>query len=357
MSSMMGEKLRISLFGQSHGAAIGVVMDGLPAGEQIDLEALRFFLRRRAPGGGGLSTSRQEKDEPRFLSGLLGGRTCGAPLCAVIENTDARPEDYREISGRPRPSHCDYPVHLRYGGYQDARGGGHFSGRLTAPLCVAGGVAIQILKRRGIHLGAHAEQVGSARDRRFHPTELALEDLALPTTRRIPVLDESKAQSMEKEILAAADEGDSVGGVVECAAIGMPAGIGDPLFGGMENRLSSALFGIPGVRGVEFGTGFAAAGMRGSQHNDPYRLKDGRVVTGTNHHGGILGGITTGMPLVFRVALKPTSSIAMEQKTVDLATMTEKTMRVPGRHDPCIVLRAVPCVEAAAGIVLLDSIL
>jgi chorismate synthase len=354
---MMGEKLRVSLFGQSHGAAIGVVMDGLPAGEEIDLRALRSFLRRRAPGGGGLSTSRQEKDEPRFLSGLLDGRTCGAPLCAIIENTDARPEDYREISDLPRPSHCDYPARLRYGGYEDARGGGHFSGRLTAPLCVAGGVAMQILKRRGIHLGAHAEQVGAARDRQFHPTEVTLEDLALPAARRLPVLDESKARAMEGEILSAAGEGDSVGGIVECAALGMPAGIGDPLFGSMENRLSSALFGIPGVRGVEFGSGFAAAAMRGSRHNDPYRLRDGRVVTETNHHGGILGGITTGMPLLFRVALKPTSSIAMEQKTVDLATMTEKTMRVPGRHDPCIVFRAVPCVEAAAGIVLLDSIL
>ena len=228
---------------------------------------------------------------------------------------------------------------------------------MTAPLCVAGGVAIQILKRRGVHLGAHAEQVGSARDRRFHPTGVTAGDLALPATRRIPVLDETRMEAMEREILAAAAEGDSVGGVVECAALGVPAGIGDPIFGGMENRLAAALFGIPGLRGVEFGTGFAAAEMRGSRHNDPYRLKDGRVVTGTNHHGGILGGITTGMPLVFRVAVKPTSSIAMEQKTVDLATMTERTIRVPGRHDPCIVLRAVPCVEAVAGIVLLDAIL
>lgn len=357
MSSMIGEKLRVSLFGQSHGPAVGVVMDGLPAGEEVDLDELRSFLRRRAPGGGPLSTPRVEKDEPRFLSGLAGGRTCGAPLCAVIENTDARPEDYREVATAPRPSHCDYPARLRYGGYEDARGGGHFSGRLTAPLCVAGGVAIQILKRRDIHLGAHAEQVGSIRDRRFHPTAVTAGDLALPATRRIPVLDETRMEAMEREILAAAAEGDSVGGVVECAALGVPAGIGDPIFGGMENRLAAALFGIPGLRGVEFGTGFAAAGMRGSRHNDPYRLKDGRVVTGTNHHGGILGGITTGMPLVFRVAVKPTSSIAMEQKTVDLAAMTERTIRVPGRHDPCIVLRAVPCVEAVAGIVLLDAIL
>ncbi|HKM40251.1 MAG TPA: chorismate synthase [bacterium] len=357
MSSIIGEKLKVSIFGQSHGEAIGVVMDGLPAGEQIELELLQSFLARRAPGNNSISSARKEQDRPRFLSGLVKGRTCGAPLCALIDNTDIRPQDYCAFRDCPRPSQSDYPARRRYRGWQDAQGGGHLSGRLTASLCIAGGVAAQILSRRGIYIGAHAEQIGSVSERRFSTVALTQADLKLPATRRLPLLDQSKLEAVEQEILAAAADGDSIGGVVECAAIGLPPGIGDPIFGGMENRLAPVLFGIPGVRGIEFGSGFAAAKMKGSEHNDPYRISGGKVITKTNHHGGILAGITTGMPLIFRLALKPTPSITKKQQTIDLATMTETTIEIDGRHDPCIVLRAVPCVEAATAIVLLDSII
>lgn len=357
MSSMIGEKLRVSIFGQSHGEAIGAVIDGLPAGEAIDAQELQIFMNRRAPGKNKLSTARKEGDVPQFLSGILDGKTCAAPLCAVIHNSDTRSGDYKNLSQLMRPSHADYPAHIRYGGHQDVRGGGHFSGRLTAPLCIAGGIAKQVLARRGIFIGAHAEAVGQVRDQCFSPVALSKEELLLPGSRPIPVLDETVAQAVQAEIEAARRQGDSVGGVIECAAIGVPAGVGDPMFGGMENRLASALFGIPALRGVEFGTGFAAAGMRGSEHNDPYVIRDGKIVTETNHHGGILGGITSGMPIIFRVAVKPTPSIALEQKTVDITSMEEATLRVTGRHDPCITLRAVPCVEAVTAIVVLDSIL
>lgn len=357
MSSIMGEKLKVSIFGQSHGEAIGVVVDGLPAGEAVDLDQLQLFLERRAPGRSRLATQRREADVPRVLSGLIEGRTCGAPLCAVLQNGDTRSQDYSSLRDMPRPSHADYSAHVRYGGFQDARGGGHFSGRLTAPLCVAGGIALQLLARRGIFVGAHAEAVGQARDRRFDPVRVTREELSLPASREIPTLDENAGEAMEREILAAAEAGDSIGGVIECAAIGMPAGVGDPMFGGLENRLSAALFGIPGIRGIEFGSGFAAAAMRGSAHNDAFIMENGAVRTESNHHGGILGGISTGMPIVFRVAMKPTPSITAEQKTVDLRVMRETVLQIKGRHDPCIALRAVPCVEAAAALVLLDSLL
>lgn len=357
MSSIMGNKLKVSLFGQSHGEAIGVVADGLPAGEEIDLARLQAFLDRRAPGRTALSTPRREKDSPRILSGLYEGRTCGAPLAAVIENGDTRSADYAAMASLPRPSHADYPAHVRYGGHNDPRGGGHFSGRLTAALCVAGGIALQILERRGIFVGAHFQAVGEARDRGFDPVVLTVEELRLPAQRSLPVLEESAGAAIEEEIRAAAAGKDSVGGIVECGVIGLPAGIGDPMFDGIESRMASSLFGIPAVRGVEFGAGFAAAGMRGSEHNDPYILQEGEIRTATNFHGGVLGGITTGMPLIFRVAFKPTPSIGREQQTVDLDTMTEAPLSIQGRHDPCVALRAVPCVEAMAALVILDFLL
>ncbi|MGI6005095.1 MAG: chorismate synthase [Christensenellales bacterium] len=357
MSSTIGETLKISLFGESHGPAIGVLIEGLPAGEAIDAQRLQAFLNRRAPGRGSLSTPRRETDTPEFLSGILDGHTTGAPLCAVIQNRDARPGDYEKLRDCPRPSHADYPAHVRYRGQNDMRGGGHFSGRLTAPLCVAGGIALQILERRGVHVGAHAQSVGDASDRQFDPVNLTREEVHLPGTRDLPVLEEAAAEKMRREIEEAAKEGDSVGGVLECAALGLPPGIGDPIFGGVENRLSAMLFGIPAVRGIEFGAGFSAAGMRGSQHNDPYFIQDGEIRTRTNHHGGVLGGITTGMPLIFRVALKPTPSIGQSQQTVRLSDKSETALEIKGRHDPCIALRAVPCVEAAAALTLLDLLL
>ncbi len=357
MSSSLGERLKVTLFGQSHGTAIGCVVEGLPPGEAIDTEALDAFLARRAPGRSALSTSRREGDVPEFVSGLVDGVTCGAPLCAVIRNSDTRSADYEQLRRLMRPSHADYPAHLRYGGHQDVRGGGHFSGRLTAPLCVAGGIVKQILARRGIHVGAQLQAAGSVEGARFDPVNLTAEDLARPLANALPTLDPETARAMADEIEAARSVQDSVGGLIECAAIGLPAGLGDPLFGGLDSRLAAALYGIPAVRGVEFGAGFAAAALRGSRHNDPYCLEGDRVCTATNHHGGILGGITTGMPLILRVAIKPTPSIARPQQTVDIARMAPATLSVTGRHDPCIAPRAVPCIEAAVALILLDVIL
>lgn len=356
MSSEFGHLLKISVFGQSHGRAIGAVVDGLPAGEAIDLDELQAFLDRRKPGKNRLSTARKESDAPTFLSGLENGKTCGAPLCAVIENGDQHSGDYAGLTDTPRPGHADYTAAVKWGGQADMRGGGHFSGRLTAPLCIAGGIAKQILARRGIHVGAHLSEVAGIADDPFplHPTAELFEKLA---AKDFPVLDDGAGERMQQAILAAREELDSVGGIVECAAIGLPAGLGDPMFDGVENRLAAALFGIPAVKGVEFGAGFAAARSRGSENNDAFSVADGAVVTDTNHAGGILGGITNGMPILLRTAMKPTPSIARAQKTVRLSQMEEIPLEIRGRHDPCIAHRAVPVVEAVTAAVLLDLLL
>ncbi len=354
MSSEFGKTLRVTVFGQSHGRAVGVVMDGLPAGERIDLAELAAFLARRRPGRSQLATARQEADEPVFLSGHVDGKTCGSPLCAIIANADARSGDYAELLRKPRPGHADYPAFAKWGDRADLRGGGHFSGRLTAPLCVAGGIAKQVLARRGVSIGAHLAAVAGIEDAAFPvlPAPGLFESVA---KKPFPVLDDGCGERMQAAILAAAADGDSVGGVIECAAVGLPAGLGAPMFGGVENRLAAALFGIPAVKGIEFGAGFAAADLRGSENNDPYRMAaDGRVVTETNRAGGVLGGLTTGMPLVLRAAIKPTPSIFRAQKTVDLERMTDAELTIKGRHDPCIAPRAVPVVEAVCAAVLLD---
>lgn len=356
MSSEFGNLLRVSVFGQSHGKAIGVVIDGLPAGEEIDLEELQRFLDRRRPGRSPLSTARKETDVPEFLSGLEGGKTCGAPLCAVIQNADQHSKDYGELADKPRPGHADFTAWAKWGGHADMRGGGHFSGRLTAPLCVAGGIAKQILARRGVFVGAHLAAAAGIPDKAFplHPTAALFEEVA---ARPFPVLDEAAGEQMQSAILAAKSGLDSVGGVIECAAIGLPAGLGDPMFGGVENRLAAALFGVPAVKGVEFGEGFHAAALRGSENNDAFTVEDGQIRADTNHAGGILGGITTGMPLVLRAAVKPTPSIGRPQKTVRLSTMEDTDLTIHGRHDPCVAHRAVPVVEAVTAAVLLDLLL
>lgn len=356
MSSEFGNLLKISVFGQSHGMAIGVVVDGLPAGEAIDLEALNAFLARRKPGKSPLSTARKESDAPVFLSGLENGVTCGAPLCAVIENSDQHSSDYTELRDKPRPGHADYTAFVKWGGQADMRGGGHFSGRLTAPLCIAGGIAKQILARRGVYVGAHLWSVGTERDTPFplRPTRELFEAVA---AKPFPVLDDQAGERMQSLILEARQAQDSVGGVIECAATGMPAGLGDPMFGGVENRLASALFGIPAMKGVEFGDGFAAARAHGSENNDPFIMEGGRVAAETNHAGGILGGITSGMPIVLRTAMKPTPSIARPQRTVSLSAGADTELVIHGRHDPCIAHRAVPVVEAVTAAVLLDLLL
>lgn len=352
MSSSWGENVRISVFGQSHGAAVGVVIDGLPAGEPIDLQMLQRFLDRRAPGRSALTTARAERDIPAFLSGLLDGVTCGAPLCAVLENRDTRAIDYAALRDLPRPGHADYTAQLKYGGFQDAAGGGHFSGRLTAPLCVAGGIALQLLSRRGVHIAAHIARIGTVSDTPFdtmHPATVPEGEL--------PVLDPEKGAQMREQILSAASDGDSLGGVVECQVSGLEAGYGGPLFGGLEGKLAAALFAIPAVKGVEFGEGFHAAALTGSENNDPYTVVNGAVVPATNHAGGILGGISTGLPILLHVAFKPTPSIAKAQQTASFSTHSVEELQIGGRHDPCIVPRAVPVVEAVTALVMLDVVL
>ena len=348
MSSIwIGKRIRLSIFGQSHAEAIGMTLDGLPAGMAVDPDLLQRFLDRRAPGRSEWSTARREEDIPEFLCGLKDGLTCGAPLTAIIRNTNVRKKDYADLQTLPRPGHADFTAQLRYHGFQDASGGGHFSGRLTAPLCIAGGVLLQELERRGISVAARIVQIGSVRD------DSAFDG---PVSEKVfPVSNDGAAEKMTEAIRTAKAEGDSVGGVIECMITGFPGGVGDPFFDGLESRLSQMLFSIPAVKGVEFGAGFAAASLRGSENNDPFCVgREGQIATVTNHAGGILGGITNGMPIVFRLAVKPTPSIAMEQQSVNLESMKTQILQIRGRHDPCIVPRAVPVAEAAAAIVLFD---
>ena len=349
MSSSIGENIRLTIFGESHGKAIGMTLEGIPAGLDLDMEALQRFLDRRAPGRSDASTPRREADRPEFLSGVKESTVTGSPIAAVIRNTDTRSGDYEALRTVPRPGHADYTAQVKYFGHQDAAGGGHFSGRLTAPLCIAGGICLQLLAREGIRVLSRIAAIGGVEDEG---------ELTVSTADRdFPTVSEERGRAMLTAIREAKGAGDSLGGIVECAVLGLPAGLGDPIFGGMENRIAALVFGIPAVKGVEFGAGFAAAGMRGSEHNDPFALKDGAVVTAANHAGGILGGITTGMPLSFRAALKPTPSIAMAQRTLDPESGKETLLRVPGRHDPCIVPRAVPCAEAAAAVAVTDALL
>lgn len=355
MSNTIGEKIRVTVFGQSHAPSIGAVIEGLPAGMKIDMERVRAFMARRAPGRSALSTARREADEPKIIAGLNEwGETCGAPLCMVIENSDQRSKDYSKLRGLPRPGHADYTAAVKFAGANDIRGGGQFSGRLTAPICFAGAVCMQLLEQKGIRIGAHIASIADADDELFGIPDDDI--LNLIESHSFPVIDEAAGERMQQRILEAKGEGDSVGGVIEVCAINVPAGLGDPMFDGMENCLARAAFGIPAIRGVEFGTGFAAARMRGSQHNDPFYMKeDGAVATRTNHHGGILGGITSGMPIVMRAAIKPTPSIAKEQETVSLKKGEDDRLVIEGRHDPCIVHRAVPCLESIMAIAIADK--
>ena len=329
MGSTFGSDFRVAIFGESHAAAIGVEIEGVPAGAKIDMEVLSAFLERRAPGRDMLSTARCETDVPEFLCGVKDGVATGAPIAAIIRNSDTRSKDYGNLANVPRPGHADFPAEVKFGGNQDRAGGGHFSGRLTAPLCIAGGIALQLLERLGVAISARAIRIGG----------------------------ETDPEKMKAAISAARDEGDSVGGVVEAEVRGLPVGVGNPMFGGLENRIAQAVFGIPAVKGIEFGMGFAAAELKGSENNDPYGIVDGKVAPLSNNAGGILGGISTGAPVVFRVAFKPTPSISKEQDSVDLASGKATKLVVKGRHDPCVVLRAVPCVEAAAAIAVYDAVL
>ncbi len=335
MSPVFGEKLKISVFGQSHSEAIGVVIDSLPAGIEIDFDKLAEFMSRRAPGQNSYSTPRKEADKVKVLSGIVNSKTCGAPLCAIIENTNTRSKDYDNLLEVPRPSHADYAAHIKYGGFNDIRGGGHFSGRLTAPLCIAGGIAKQILAQKNITVDARILSIGG--------------------------IENEGDDFISDEIIKAIDDvrakGDSLGGIIECVVNGVPAGIGDTMSGSLESKLSSAIFAIPAIKGIEFGNGFDCARLKGSENNDPFYFDGDVVKTKTNNHGGILGGISSGMPIVLRAAVKPTPSIAIEQESVNLKTKENVKLNIQGRHDPCIVPRAVPCVEAVTAITILEEIL
>lgn len=356
MSSLFNGGISVSLFGESHGKGIGVVMDNLPAGEPIDLEEIAKFMARRAPKKDGTSTMRSEKDIPEILSGFYEGKTTGTPLAAVIFNSDQHSKDYGNISHIARPAHADYTGFLRYNGANDPRGGGHFSGRITAPLVFAGAVCAQILKHRGITTGAHIRSIKGISDTAFDPTGITAEQLEAVKERSFPVISDEAEEKMRREILAAREKLDSVGGVIECAAVGFPAGVGSPMLDGLENVISRLVFAIPAVKGIEFGNGFGCADLFGSENNDEFAIKDGKVVTLSNNHGGILGGISSGMPIIFRAAFKPTPSISRPQNSVDFRDMTGQELIIKGRHDPCVVPRAVPCVEAALNIALVSAL-
>lgn len=353
MSSTYGESLKLSIFGQSHGAGIGMTLDGIPAGLPVDTEKLQTFLNRRAPGQNDWSTPRREEDRPEFLAGILDGFTCGAPIAAVIYNKNTRSGDYNNLKDCPRPGHADYTAQIKYGGYQDVAGGGHFSGRLTAALCIAGGLCKQWLEEMGIRIGAHISALNGVDDTPFDPMLPQLDGV----NRDFPVINSEIGDSMRQRIATARAEGDSVGGIIECAVTGLPAGLGEPMFGGAESRIAQIVYGVPAVKGVEFGAGFACGNAFGSELNDGYTVQDGTVKTLSNHAGGILGGITNGMPLIFRAAVKPTPSISKLQQSISLNKMENAELVVKGRHDPCIVPRAVPVIEAAAAIAIYDMIL
>lgn len=360
MSSIFGKNIKTAIFGQSHSRAIGCVIDTLPAGIKINIPALNAFMARRAPGNKSYTTSRKEADTPDFLCGVLPGEdedtlvTCGAPLCAVIYNSDTRSSDYSNISDIPRPGHADYTAHIAYRGHQDVRGGGHFSGRLTAPICIAGGICRQFLESRGIYIGAHVASVGDISDTPFDPLNVSVSDFEKILNNPFPTLDREKGEEMIALIEKCRAEGESVGGTIECAVIGMPVGKGAPMCDGLENLLSKNLFAIPAVKGLEFGRGFEASALHGSENNDLFYMDRGKVMTRTNNSGGILGGITNGMPLYFKCAFKPTPTLMRPQESISLSKMEDELLSVKGRHDPCILPRAVPVVEAVAAMTLTD---
>lgn len=350
-----GEKINVSIFGESHGEAVGVVLDGIPSGVALDLAEIRREMKRRAPGRNSISTPRAEADEVHILSGFFDGKTTGTPLAGIIHNTNTISKHYqKELL---RPGHADYTGFMRYGLSHDYRGGGHFSGRLTAPLVFAGAVAKQVLAARGVTVGAHILRIGEFWDQAFDPVDIAADQLRALWQKDFPVLERTAGEKMQKEILKQRDQLNSIGGIIECAVIGMPAGLGAPFFGSVESRLSSMIFSVPAVKGIEFGDGFGFADLTGKEANDEFYVEDGRIKTYTNHNAGINGGITNGMPVVFRAVVKPTASIAQKQRTVNIETMENTEIEVHGRHDPCITHRAAVVIEAAAALVMLDLLL
>lgn len=350
MSGMWGSKIKLSIFGESHGNAIGITIDGLPAGFSIDMDKIMMEMSRRAPGKSSLSTPRKESDIPEILSGYFEGKTTGAPLCAIIRNSNTKSKDYSKLKDVMRPGHADYTGAVRYKGFNDYRGGGHFSGRITAPLVFAGAICKQILEVKGIIVSAHINSIGKIKDCSFLESDISDELLNSFKEKELPLINTKLEDEMRQEILSARSSGDSIGGTIECAILGVSPGIGDPFFDSVESTLAHLMFSVPAVKGIEFGKGFDISKMRGSEANDEYYLENGNIKTKTNNNGGILGGITNGMPIIFNVAIKPTASIFKEQNTVNIVTMEETTLCIEGRHDPCIVQRALPVIEAVAAI-------
>ena len=359
MRSYFGENLKFTLEGESHGEFVACTVSGIPSGFKVDGEELKGFMKRRQGGNLPFTTPRKEEDLPIFETGMNDGLiTNGDILTAKIYNKNVRSGDYKGFTDTPRPSHAEYTAQMRYGSDIDLRGGGHFSARLTAPLCAVGGILKQMLANKGIYIGTHLYSVGNTKDEPFSLENVSVSDFQrVLDAQYLPVLSEESSIGMRQELMAAVRDDDSLGGVVECAILGLPAGYGDPLYDGIENRIAGAIFGLGGVRGIEFGLGFEATKMRGSKHNDPFEIKDGNVVTKTNNCGGVIGGISDGMPIVFRVAFKPTASIGIEQDTVSLSRMENAKITISGRHDPCIAIRALPCVESIAAAVIADLII
>ena len=347
--------MRYSIFGESHGSAIGVVLEQVPPGLVLDREAISKEMARRAPGKSPLSTARKEADIPEILSGVFEGKTTGTPLCAIIHNSDHHSKDYAKTRFLARPSHGDYTGFVRYQGCNDYRGGGHFSGRLTAPLVFAGAVAKQLLAQRGITVGAHISQIGTVKDTSFAATQLTTTLFQTLSEKAFPTVDDQAGAAMQAEILQAREELDSIGGAIQCAILGLPVGVGSPDLGcNVEGVLAQHLFAVPAVKGLSLGAGFDFAAMRGSQANDPFYMENGQVKTRTNHSGGVNGGISNGMPILFQVAIRPTPSIGREQDTINFSTMEDAKLTIQGRHDPCIVHRAVPVIEAAAALAICE---
>ncbi|MFT8350819.1 chorismate synthase [Clostridium saccharoperbutylacetonicum] len=357
MSGMWGNKLKVSIFGESHGVGIGITIDGLPSGVEINMEEVTKEMARRAPGKSNLSTARKEADAPEILSGFFEGKTTGTPLCAVIRNADMHSRDYGKLKDLMRPGHADYPGFIRYKGFNDYRGGGHFSGRITAPLVFAGAICKQVLQDKGINIGAHVKSIGNIEDKSFYDVKVDKELLADLKLKELPILVPEKEEEMRKLILEAKKEQDSTGGTIECAIIGINAGIGNPFFDSVESTLAHLMFSVPAVKGIEFGKGFEMTKLRGSECNDEYYYDNGEVKTYTNNNGGITGGITNGMPILFKVGIKPTASISKIQRTIDISEQKEAELVIEGRHDPCIVQRAVPVIEAVTAIGILDLLI
>lgn len=358
MSVFRGKNISVSVFGQSHSEAIGVVIEGLPSGITINEDSIKAFMKRRAASSSAFSTQRKEGDEPVFVSGVLDGKTTGAAVCAVIYNKDQRSKDYSALFYTPRPGHADYAARVKFNGHEDTRGGGAFSGRMTAPLCIAGAIAKDFLSEKGITVGSHILSVSDISEEKFDPVNITAEELKYVTSKPFGTVSDEKGSAMLEKISAARDDCDSLGGVIECAAVGVPAGFGGEIFDGIESTVAKLVFSVPAVKGFEIGAGFEASKLRGSENNDPfYYDENGNVKTSTNNHGGILGGITSGMPIIIRAAIKPTPSIAKVQKTVNLETKENTEIEIKGRHDSCIVPRALPVIESCLALAVFDEII